>query len=123
VRKTRQRRRAYRRGLSAEKAAAWWLRLKGYRILARRFSVAVGEIDLIAKRGSTVCFVEVKARRDPGRGLAAITPRQAKRIARAAEAFQQARPDLSGCDIRFDAVVVTGLRPPTHLPDAWRLDG
>lgn len=123
MRNTNERRRAYRLGLSAETAAAWWLRFKGYRILARRFSVPVGEIDLIAKRGATVCFVEFKARRDPGRGLTAITRRQARRITRAAEAFLQARPDLAGCDIRFDAVVVTGLRPPVHLPDAWRLDG
>lgn len=123
MRKARDRRRAYRFGLSAESAAAWWLRVKGYRILAQRFSVPVGEIDLIARRGATVCFVEVKARRRPGQGLAAITPRQARRIARAAEAFLQMRPDLGGCDIRFDAVVVTGLRPPVHLPDAWRPGG
>lgn len=123
MRNTRERRRAYRFGLSAEMAAAWWLRLKGYRILARRFSVPAGEIDLIAKRGGVVCFVEVKARKDPSQGLAAITPRQARRIARAAEAFLQGRPDLAACDIRFDAVVVTGLRPPTHLPDAWRPGG
>jgi len=123
VRKNRNRRRAYRLGLSAETAAAWWLRCKGYRILARRFSVAVGEIDLITKRGTTVCFVEVKARRNRDLGLAAITPRQARRIARAAEVFLQARPDLAGCDLRFDAVVVSGLRPPLHMPDAWRADG
>ena len=59
-----RRRRAYGLGRRAEWMAAWWLRLKGYRILARDFRVAVGEIDLIARRGRTLALVEVKARPD-----------------------------------------------------------
>ena len=114
------RRRAFRRGLAAEAVAAWWLRLKGYRVLARRYAVPVGEIDLIAKRGRLVCFVEVKSRRDAAQALASITPRQARRIGRAAEAFLQGRPDLANCGLRFDAVVVSAGRLPTHVTDVWR---
>ena len=50
------------RGRKAESLAAWWLRLKGWRILARRTRVPGGEVDLIAKRGRIVAFVEVKLR-------------------------------------------------------------
>jgi putative endonuclease len=53
---------AERGGRRAESLAAWWLRLKGWRILARRVRTPVGEIDLVARRGRTIAFVEVKAR-------------------------------------------------------------
>ena len=57
------RRRNEQHGRNAETVAAWFLRLKGYRILARRVRTHVGEIDLIARHGDTLVFVEVKARR------------------------------------------------------------
>ena len=56
------RRRAHIYGLRAEWVAALLLRLKGYRVLDRRFAAAGGEIDLVARRGATIAFVEVKAR-------------------------------------------------------------
>jgi putative endonuclease len=64
-----KRRRAWRRGRLAESMAAFLLRLKGFRILARGYKVPVGEIDIIARRGRLIAFVEVKAR------AASITPR------------------------------------------------
>ena len=54
---------AEQRGRGAERIAAWWLRLRGWRILAQRARVPGGEVDLIARRGRIVAFVEVKARR------------------------------------------------------------
>ena len=56
------RQRAERRGRTGETVAAFWLRLKGYRILATRLRTPVGEIDLIASQGRITAFVEVKAR-------------------------------------------------------------
>jgi putative endonuclease len=110
---------AYLRGLSAESRAALLLRLKGFRILARRFAAPVGEIDLVALRGRTLAFVEVKARRDLAAGLDAIRPQQRARIRRGAEAFLARHPRLATCDMRFDVVVVVPGRLPRHLPNAF----
>jgi len=98
----------------------WFLRLRGYRVLARRFRVPVGEIDIVARRGSVVAFVEVKARPSADAALESLTPRQRRRIARAALAFLQARPGLEMLVLRFDLVLVTPWRLPRHLEDAWR---
>lgn len=108
-------------GLSAEGLAAWLLRLKGYRVLARRSKHPVGEIDLIARRGKVIAFVEVKARRAAGEAIHSITPNQRRRIERAAEAFVARDASLRHCDWRFDVVLIDGAgRLPRHMPDAWR---
>ncbi len=116
------RRKAYGRGRRAEALAAWWLRLKGYRILARGFRVGVGEIDLIARRGRLLALVEVKARPSLEQAAAAILPRQRERIARAAEVFLQRHPGLAGLSLRFDVVLLAPGRWPRHLTNAWRLE-
>jgi putative endonuclease len=112
--------RAYRFGLRAETACVWWLRARGYRVLARRFKTTVGEIDIIARRGSLLAMIEVKARRGGDISQAVPTARQRQRIARAAEAFLARSPRLAGCDIRFDLMVARPWRLPRHLRDAWR---
>ncbi len=109
-----------RRGRNAERLAAWLLTLKGYRILARRFASPVGEIDLIARRGDLLLFVEVKRRDSFESGAAALRPAQRRRISRAAEAFLRDRPQLARLRLRFDLVLVAPGRLPRHLPDAWR---
>jgi putative endonuclease len=116
------RRRAFRRGLSAELRGVWHLRLRGYRILARRFRVKSGEIDLIARRGAVLAAVEVKARSDLATAGESLTPRQRRRIARALEHFLVQRPDLAGLALRFDVMLVSPRRWPRHLVDAWRVD-
>jgi putative endonuclease len=114
------RRRAERRGRGAEALAALLLILTGHRILARRARTPVGEIDLIARKGRSLVFAEVKARTSLDAGTEALAPRQRNRIARAAEAFVRARPDLDGLDWRFDLIVVAGGWRLKHLKDAWR---
>jgi len=74
-----------RAGRFAEAAAAWHLRLRGFRILARRFATPVGEIDLVAQRGNLLVFVEVKRRATVTDAVAALLPLQQTRIARAFE--------------------------------------
>ena len=72
---TDKRRRAHALGLSAETYAAWYLRLTGWRILKHRYKTRVGEIDLIAKRGKTVAFVESQSSQDPATGAKQLQPR------------------------------------------------
>jgi putative endonuclease len=119
---TARRRAAFATGLAAESLAAWALRLKGYRVLARRHRNVGGEIDLIARRGTIVAFVEVKARGDLASAAESVSPRQRERIRRAAELFVAGRPDLAGCDFRFDAVLVAPGRWPRHIVNAWHED-
>lgn len=115
------RRRAYRAGRRAETLAAWLLRLKGYRILARGYRTSVGEIDIVARRRGIIAIVEVKRRDRLETGLYALSTRQRRRIARAAEAFRLTRPAWQRLMIRFDIIVVVPRRPPRHIMDAWRL--
>ncbi len=116
-------RRARRRGLSAETLAVWLLRLKGYRILARRHRTPVGELDIVCRRGRLVAVVEVKARPTTRAALESLGPVQRRRIVRAAALFLAGRPDLAGLDLRFDLIACRPGGRPLHLPDAWRPDG
>ena len=122
---SRDRRRGRERaGRAAELAAAWALRLHGYRILARRYATPVGEIDLVVSRGRVLAFVEVKRRARLADALEAVLPAQRARIARAAAVFLQRRPELAvRYAARFDVVAVTPWRLPRHVADAWRADG
>ena len=119
---TRERQRAERRGRLAESLALWRLRLSGWRILARDWRSPVGEIDLVARRGRVLAVIEVKSRADAAAAAEALTRRQRRRIARAAEAFLLAHPDLAALDLRFDVMLVAPRRRPRHLPDAWRAE-
>lgn len=116
------RRRAFRFGLGAEGRAALLLRLKGYRILARRFRTAGGEADLVALRGETIVFVEVKARGELAAAQEAITPAQRRRIAAAARAWLTRHPDDARLTLRFDAVFVAPRRWPLHVVNAFEAD-
>jgi putative endonuclease len=111
--------RAFRLGLDAETAAAWLLRLTGWRIVARRVSEGVGEVDIVATRGRTLAFVEVKARADFAAAAEAVSPRQQARIRRAAEAFLARRPAYAGYVVTFDVVLVAKGRLPRRLPNAF----
>ncbi|MBY0356181.1 MAG: YraN family protein [Rickettsiales bacterium] len=112
---------AYQRGLSQERIAAWLLRAKGYRILAQRYRSPYGEIDLIARRGRVLIFIEIKARASLESAAFAITPHQQSRIRQTAEHFLAQHPRyLPKCQFRFDAVLCVPRRWPKHLKDAWR---
>jgi putative endonuclease len=117
------RRRARDRGRLAEFLCRWHLRLRGWRIIAADWRCPSGEIDILARRGGVLAIIEVKSRRDVASAADAVLPRQRRRIARAASAFLLVRPDLAELAPRFDVMLVAPLRPPRHLPDAWRIDG
>lgn len=108
------------RGRSAERRAALWLRLKGYSILASRVKLPVGEIDLVARKGKLIAFVEVKARARQEDALGAVSVQSWQRIARAAEAWMGQRPKLADHGWRYDIIALAPGRLPHHLKDAWR---
>lgn len=113
------RRHAERGGRRAEGKAALWLQLKGWRILGRRVRTPVGEVDLVARRGRMVAFVEVKARSTSAEADFALDDYRLRRVAAAAEALapRYARP---GDDIRIDAMFIVPRRFPRHMIDVWR---
>jgi putative endonuclease len=117
-----RRQRARRRGNLAEFLCRCQLRLRGWRIVARDWRCPAGEIDIVARRGKVLAIVEVKARATAADAASAITPRQRRRIARAASAFLLTRPELAGCGVRFDVMLVAPRRVPRHLPGVWRAD-
>ena len=122
ARPAKARRRAHLFGLRAESIAALLLRLKGYQTLDRRFAAAGGEIDLVARRGATVAFVEVKARDDLDAAMEAITEAKRRRIGRAARIWLARNPWAAALNLRGDAVFVAPRRLPRHLAAAYRLD-
>jgi len=103
-----------RRGRRAERLALWYLRAKGYRILARRFRTPVGELDIVARDGATVVFVEVRSRRADSALVPEATLDRGKRerLIRAAAGYI-ARHGLGDRPCRFDLVAVTRSR------DGW----
>ena len=110
---------AERRGRRGEALAAWWLRLQRWRIVGQRLKLGVGEVDLVARRGRTVAFVEVKWRATDGELDLAIDARRLRRVARAAEALapRYARP---GDAIRVDVLLLAPRRWPRHIVNAWQ---
>jgi putative endonuclease len=114
----RRRARAERRGRRGETLAAWYLRLKGWRIVGRRLKTPRGEVDLVARRGRTVAFVEVKWRATAEELGMAIDAYRLRRVAAAAEAVAPrfVRPgDLQ----RVDVLLLAPGCFPRHIVNAW----
>jgi len=110
---------AEQRGRGAETIACWYLRLHGWRILARRVRVPGGEVDVVAKRGRTLAFVEVKARADAGSAAFALDEWRLRRVAVAAERLMSRYMDGVD-DVRIDAIFIVPFRWPKHLPNVWQ---
>ncbi len=113
---------SWRLGMFAETVCIWFLRFKGYRILARRYKTKVGEIDIIASKSGGIFFIEVKARPDLRTGLECISPKQKLRIQHAAQIFLSRTRKKTFNQLRFDVMVVVPWGMPHHLKDAWRTD-
>jgi putative endonuclease len=114
-------------GRLGETVAAATLERAGLRVVARRFRLRTGEIDLVAERGDLVVFVEVKTRRSTRYGVPceAVTPVKQRRMARAALAFLSRTGRLER-RTRFDVIEVYadagGVSRVNHIEDAFRLD-
>lgn len=117
-RQSARRRRRERAGRRAEWIAVVILMLKGYRVLARRYRVATGEIDIIAARGRRLAFIEVKRRRTIDEARLSISNRQAERMSRAADHWLARHPKFQGYRIGLDAFLIAPGAWPRHLLDA-----
>lgn len=107
-------------GRRGETLAAWYLRLKGWRILARRVKTPRGEIDLIARRGKIVAFVEVKWRASVADLDLAIDEYRLRRVAAAAEAVAH-RFVRAGELQRIDVLLLAPGHFPRHMANALML--
>ena len=116
----RTRQAAFRHGHVAEATAALLLLAKGFRLIARRYRTPLGEIDLIAKRGRLIAFVEVKARPSEMEALESVGRFAERRIVDAADLWLANHPDAADLDLRYDMIVVTPWRLPRHIADAFR---
>lgn len=106
-------------GRSAERRAALWLMLHGWRILGKRVKTPVGEIDLVARRGRMLAFIEVKWRSSAAELDNAIDEYRLRRVAAAAEAVASRwlKPDD---DQRIDVLLLAPGRFPRHIVNAWQ---
>ncbi|MGN6109470.1 MAG: YraN family protein [Kofleriaceae bacterium] len=108
-------------GARAEEAAARLLLDRGYRIVERNYRCASGELDLVARDGDVLVFVEVRSRADGEHGEAAemIDRRKQRQVSRVAAHYLAARcPAFE--QARFDVVAITGDQLEL-IQDAWRL--
>ncbi|MGN6818493.1 MAG: YraN family protein [Sphingomonas sp.] len=114
----RDRRAAEASGRRGERIAAWWLRLKGWRILDKRVRTPAGEVDIVARKGNLIAFVEVKSRATAAELDFAIDERRLSRVAAAAEVLMP-RYAGPGDDIRVDVILLAPGTRPRHIENAW----
>ncbi|GMM94338.1 YraN family protein [Qipengyuania sp. MTN3-11] len=106
-------------GREGERRAAFWLKAKGWQVLDTRVKTPAGEIDLVARRGGIVAFVEVKWRRRKQDLDHAIDEYRLSRVAAAAEAVAH-RYAEQGEDIRIDVLLLAPGAFPRHIANAWQ---
>lgn len=111
--------RAFRYGHTAEFFALLCLFLKGYRPIARRYAAHGGEVDIIARKGKTIIFVEVKARQSIEAASRAIDTKKHIRFSRAVRAWLAHNAWATGYSYRADAFLVARWILPHHIPNAF----
>jgi putative endonuclease len=113
-------------GRRGEERAARYLLRRGYDVLARNVRLGRGEIDIVARKGDVVAFVEVKAHKQREQSLLAVDARKCERLRSAASAWLGRQRDAASLQCRFDLIILTpgrGILPRTdieHLKDIFR---
>ncbi len=114
---------SYSKGVRAEKLAGDYLQEKGFSIVETRYKTKFGEIDIIAKQGDLLCFVEVKVRQNFADAMESVTKRAQKRIENSALFFLSEYPEYMNYDMRFDVITISGdisgNMKISHLDNAW----
>ena len=97
-------------GRSGEDLAFEEIERRGYAVLERRYRTRHGEIDIVARDGDTIVFIEVKARTTAERGAAAeaVTVQKQRRLVTMATDYLS-RHKLHGRRCRFDVVAIDGV--------------
>ena len=95
-------------GNFGESLAKKYLKEQGYRILEENFRNKLGEIDLIAQDGKTICFIEVKTRRstDQGQPYEAITPWKIRKLSQMATSYLKYKYRTLEIPARFDVISI-----------------
>lgn len=109
---------AEKRGRKGEAIAAWWLRFRGWRILDQRLKTPWGEVDIVARRGRTLAFIEVKTRTKNTDLATAIDGWRLRRVAAAAEQLLP-RYAKGTENMQIDVILVAPWRWPHHLVNVW----
>ena len=110
---------SYAAGLSAEDCVARDYARRGLTVAARRWRSPAGEIDLVARDGDTLVFVEVKQSRDFARAAARLTRRQMERITTSALAFLAGEGRSLDTEMRFDLAMVDAAGRVERLENAF----
>ncbi len=111
------------KGLLAEYVAMLILALKGYEILQHRFGHGQkgsnGEIDLIAKKKNTICFIEIKFRKNMSDSLHSVSENQKQRIRNNANLYIKQNPKYQKSNYRFDCIAFSKTTLPKHIKNAF----
>ncbi|PIU19101.1 MAG: YraN family protein [Elusimicrobia bacterium CG08_land_8_20_14_0_20_59_10] len=112
------------KGARYEEQAAVFLKNAGFSIVDRNWACPMGELDIVARKGDTVIFAEVRERSNPGYGTPAESVTAAKRskLIRTAMAYLKARRPKAET-FRFDVIAIVPGEPPEHIEDAFSADG
>ena len=110
------------KGDRGEERAAAFLEAQGYRILERNYRCPLGEVDLIARDGATVVFVEVKARPTMAEAAMSISTTKRERMSRAARHWLARHPWAINRTLRGDGLFIAPFRMPRHVPAAVELE-
>jgi putative endonuclease len=110
---------AYFKGHWAEFLATLYLRIKGYRILAKRFKTKAGEVDVIVQKGDVIAMIEVKARADEMAAINSVTAMSQRRIMAAGDIWLGRQRDYANLSVRYDIIAILPWKMPKHFKDAF----
>ena len=114
------------KGQEGEERASRYLRRRGYRVVDRNVRAGRGELDIVARKGDLLVFVEVKSYPNREQGLLAVHEDKCDRLRSAASAYRGRHAELATLQCRFDLIILTpsgGMSPfpkVEHLQDVFR---